>query len=382
MAGSSLSQTIFMGGCRTGKTLSLMGQMGKWSRSLFPPMNTSGLPYPEWFADVCYGETVGPKLPFHSFDWRKRTVTIRGFRYTQETLELPRPNDARDLVQAVLAGKTDQVRGLLHVGVDPNQRVEGGMTAAFSLAFTEDRGEIRKMAELLKRYGADFNVQMDRGQTPLLFACDRGNDEAAEVILMAGGQVNHRCAGGETPLGFAIRNCSIRTVVNLIGRGADVNAQSDQGVSCLQQAVHSHDAAVVRLLLECGANPNVFNAMGLTPFHIAALSLSTHLDVLEVLSTQADVNAQVAIGHPNQPMAGTALHLCAKASIPLVVVQHLVKLGCDPFSLDPQGKTALEVCPEETRSNGVYGYLLSLHTARDLKAALEKPCQATKRSRL
>lgn len=57
-----------------------------------------------------------------------------------------------------------------------------------------------------------------------------------------------------------------------VGSHVDPDARDRDGDTALHHAVLEGNTAAIRRLLEQGANPHVFNGMGYTPLHLAAIN--------------------------------------------------------------------------------------------------------------
>lgn len=77
-----------------------------------------------------------------------------------------------------------------------------------------------------------FEVQDEYGQTPLIYAIERGNFETV-MYLRNHNDVNHRTAAGWTPLMYAAKNSDEIIVEILLEVGADPYAVAPDGTSVL-----------------------------------------------------------------------------------------------------------------------------------------------------
>jgi uncharacterized protein len=196
------------------------------------------------------------------------------------------------LMWAVAEGHTAIVRLLLGKGADVHARTPARQTrVAVSGQFAG--GEC-----CLPNYVGGF--------TPLLFAVQQGQSDAARLLLEAGADVNETAADGSSALVLAIDSAPVvsdrvsRTALTahatqeamarfLIERNADVNLHG-AGRTALHSAVQRKMPEIVQLLLAKGANPNARlerrlpavsrdvaqqngldgNPIGATPFWLAA----------------------------------------------------------------------------------------------------------------
>lgn len=141
-------------------------------------------------------------------------------------------------------GELDE--GLDSAGAPPRRRhFEGARDELFQAAA---EGNVSLLQALIAQAAEDgggdsaaaaaaVNARDDSGQTPLHWACDRGQAAAAQLLLSF--------------------------------PGADCNAADGEGMAPLHYAVLCDDAAVVRLLLARGADPRQKDASGESPLDAA-----------------------------------------------------------------------------------------------------------------
>ena len=134
-----------------------------------------------------------------------------------------------------------------------------------------------------------FNGQWSEGNTPLLLATARDEDETAEVIaalLAAGAKANVKNAAGQTTLlGAADRDMGLPVITALVEGGADLNAVNKDDLSALMLlALKGKDAATIVFLVEKGADKTLAESFGDTAALMAAENpaLAGHA-VLELL---------------------------------------------------------------------------------------------------
>jgi ankyrin repeat protein len=174
---------------------------------------------------------------------------------------------------AALRGNMDIVRHLIEskIQTDIDVRDERGQTP-FAYAFKENRWHT--VMPFLKGLGADINVGLGEGYSPLLFAIRRKDFQNAIDLLNMGADATIRCgveASGAVHLScFAnlgpngrrklvdelLAPLRRRLVAQLIACGADVNAQEISGLTPLHYAVIGHQTEVIDLLIDAGADTN------------------------------------------------------------------------------------------------------------------------------
>ncbi|XP_064463587.1 acyl-CoA-binding domain-containing protein 6-like [Ornithodoros turicata] len=101
-------------------------------------------------------------------------------------------------------------------------------------------GDITRIKECLE--GASILQRVDsEGMTLLHWACDRGMQEAALLLLEAGADVNKQDLEGQTPLHYA-SSCGHREIVSqLVRHGADCRIADHEGLTAQDVALECSD---------------------------------------------------------------------------------------------------------------------------------------------
>ncbi len=153
------------------------------------------------------------------------------------------------LLEAARRGDEEMAAVLIDAGAEVDATDPYGVTA---LMFSLISGSTQTARQLIEA-GVDINVQDVDRRTALIEALTTENDVPPELISLLierGADVNVRIATGLTPLMIAVSG-SPRLVRMLVEAGADINAKDDSGVSVLRMAKDNPEN--VRILEEAGA---------------------------------------------------------------------------------------------------------------------------------
>jgi len=136
------------------------------------------------------------------------------------------------------------------------------------------------VAALLLANGADVNARSidqtrvprtdNGGETPLTLALiSYQHKEMLELLLTHGADVNVMLSNGDTPLHRAINRDLPDDVELLLANGADPNARGFNWQTPVHNAVWAKRARLLELLLDYGADPNAKDIGGHTPLYWA-----------------------------------------------------------------------------------------------------------------
>ena len=114
-----------------------------------------------------------------------------------------------------------------------------------------------KATEILSSHPAGLiNTKDSEGNTALLIAINRNDEQWTGFILNKGADPNLAGPGGNTPLIAASRIGFEQAVDWLLSIGARVDGANRMGETPLIVAVQQRELPIVRLLLKAGANPD------------------------------------------------------------------------------------------------------------------------------
>ena len=116
-----------------------------------------------------------------------------------------------------------------------------------------------------KRHAAILDARDSSGETGLIVAIKRRDDQWTGYLLNEGANPNYPAQNGETPLIAAARVNYMQGVQWLLGSGAKVDGTNRMGETALIIAVQQRQLPLVKYLLEKGASPDkTDNAAGLS----------------------------------------------------------------------------------------------------------------------
>ena len=203
--------------------------------------------------------------------------------------------DIKDIKEYLLftvskLGKREAIKYLLGLGIDVNQKLDGGWKAIMYAAFNGHK----EVCQLLIEKGVDVNSVKKDGMTVLMLAAENGNKEVCQLLIEEGADVNASDLFGSTALMIAASNGHKEVCQLLIDNNSEVNAKKQDGSTALMIAVSNGHKEVCRLLIEKGADVNASDLFGSTALMIAASN--GHKEVCQLL---IDNNSKVSAKKQN-----------------------------------------------------------------------------------
>lgn len=181
----------------------------------------------------------------------------------------------------------------LDAGINPNTAVNGAGQTVLTLAASQGSTQI---AKALIAKGADVNIKVADGVTPIIFAAQRGHDEILKLLLDNGADPNQKTKNngvtGTTPLMLASSRNNASTIQLLISGGANINQKNSDGSTALIYAVNSHSLETAKVLINNGSNVNETSNDGVSSLHMAAYNRDVDM-VRLLLSNGANINARI-----------------------------------------------------------------------------------------
>lgn len=129
--------------------------------------------------------------------------------------------------------------------------------------------------------GLDVNFQTRRGETPLMRAATRPDEDDsdalsqrrlrdARILVAAGADPVLADASGRTALHYATEGNAAEIVALLLLAGAEINRADGNGDTALHLAAQKGYDGIVRQLLQGGADARATNALGFSALHVLA----------------------------------------------------------------------------------------------------------------
>lgn len=229
------------------------------------------------------------------------------------------------LTQAVMDEKVSVVKRLLENGYNPNQVNTNLVPAIITLNIP--------ILTLLLEHGADINQTIIFPSLSILYyAAERNKPKVVSFLLSKGADINIQLNNGDTPLHVACR-LGFETVVRILLNDPNIkiNLTNDEGDTALHKAcdhpiivrmllekrayimgdndentpLHmTTNAKVTKMLIDAGAEPWSSNRFNQTPLHMISMKKGDYVKVAALLYPGVNVNQQDDDGQ-------TALHLAS-----------------------------------------------------------------------
>jgi len=182
-------------------------------------------------------------------------------------VEPPTEQQVNSFFRAVQMDDASTVRKMVGAVVNANELNPLGGEPALVVAIREGSREV--IRELLRHPGTDLERKALNGNTALMMAAYKKDEEAARALVERGAKVNQP---GWTALHYAAASGDDKIAQLLIARGAKLDAASPKpsgAFTPLMMAAREGHDATARLLVAKGARTGLRNAEGLTAAQIA-----------------------------------------------------------------------------------------------------------------
>ena len=118
--------------------------------------------------------------------------------------------------------------------------------AGYVLEVYADDDSNLDIIELCLSKGANPNIKMNDGKTPLMVAAEFNSPEICKAFIDAGADINAKDKNGDTSLIIASREKSKDAVSTLIDANADINASNNNGETALSVAASKQIASALK----------------------------------------------------------------------------------------------------------------------------------------
>jgi uncharacterized protein len=178
-------------------------------------------------------------------------------------VNLAKAGSFEDFFTAIKRDDPGTIKALLARGFDANTLDPQGQHGLY-LAMREPS---HKAAQVLIDWPkTDVNILNAKGESPLMLAILKGQQEVVDQLLKKGADVNKT---GWTPLHYAASSGQVTMIGQLLENNAYIDAESPNGTTPLMMAAMYGSTAAVKLLLDEGADPQLKNQQGLSALDFA-----------------------------------------------------------------------------------------------------------------
>ena len=137
-------------------------------------------------------------------------------------------------------------------------------------------GTVEEMKDLMKKNPNVINEINDRGFSPLILACYRGNTKVADFLIDHVKDVNYKSSEGTALAGLSIRY-NKDLVEHLLKKNANPNIADSTGTTPLLWAIKSGNKELIEILLKYKADKTQKDSMGMSPFEYALQTNNTEI---------------------------------------------------------------------------------------------------------
>lgn len=291
-------------------------------------------------------------------------------------------------------GQAEAVLFLLDQGANPDSLDAEGMTPL--MAACEAGQEITTQI-LVNRTGVIMSRSWRHGNTALHYSILKNLVESSKLLVAAALNIDVENANGETPLLIACMQGSYPLVEFILEKGADVNTCRRDGHSPLSAACEAGDVSIIRLLLERGAavdgqarhtgrTPTFFacqrgdlDMMRLLLSHGAVIDSSRYAADVELFGASLESGNEGMVRFVIESDASrfllarssdgrTSLHVACQIGLPASIIQWLADANIDKDITDSYRKTPLHYASQAGNTEAI-DILIETGASLDLEDA-------------
>uniref|UniRef100_A0A8C5MP51 Transient receptor potential cation channel subfamily A member 1 n=1 Tax=Leptobrachium leishanense TaxID=445787 RepID=A0A8C5MP51_9ANUR len=238
-------------------------------------------------------------------------------------------------------GNSPLVQVLLSRGADPNIR-NIYRISALHLAIQLHHNNI--VEELLNHATTKLDLDGDLGNTPVMQACYKDNDEALSLLLNRGAKLCKQNKLGYYPIHMTAFSGSVKCLDLLLKKGLEfgygmvdhVNYTDNEKSSPLHIAVQNGGLEIVKALIEHGAKADLKQNDNATALHFAATQGATEIVKFMISSYKGDGNIVDLLDGNNE----TPLHKSALFDH-VDLAEYLISMGANIDTMDNEMRTPL-----------------------------------------
>ena len=259
------------------------------------------------------------------------------------------------LYKAILNADINLLKLLLRINTNPNKiekipQSRDITPLILAIIFKVDLHQMHSIVDLLLKAGADPNLQLEDGGTPLYAASQLGYTDIVRLLIQANANPNlHLLSDGSSAIHIASQRTHSDVVRVLLQANANANCQTKGGSTALLIACFNGDSAIVDMLLRAHADPNIPSHGNVTPLHKA--TQNGYYDVVNLL-LKANANPDVQADN-----GATPLHIPSQNGL-FNIVELLLEAKANPNIQADNGSTPLFMASQCGHAN-IVGLLLA-----------------------
>lgn len=194
---------------------------------------------------------------------------VRGIINDDEEMKHAMDDENNTLVhEAVFSDNEPLMRYLVNdLNLSTNSTNRAGMAPLHFAAFAKSA----RTASILLNCGAFVDPRDDAGRTPLMVACQKGDNAMCSVLLDRGASVRTIDRNGETALHHAARGKCLTCIRTLLRQPReDPNYCNFVGETPMHTACCAGSHTAVRFMLDNGGDPDIRSRAGSTPIDLVS----------------------------------------------------------------------------------------------------------------